>query len=156
MRKWYTVNIHDLCRYSEHRRAHHEAGHAVIGRVLGLEGGLVTIVKDDIGDGRAAFPASGTVEARIVMSLAGREAESVFGFDNADNEMTEEGGVRPEPHRFSVRGGGSGHRHRAPAQKNAAAGTEAPRQHRSHCPCATGAQDAAGRRARRAHGQLGR
>ena len=92
MRKWYTVSIYDKCRYGEHRTAHHEAGHAVIGRVLGLEGGLVTIVKDDIGDGRAAFRASGTVEARIVMSLAGREAESVFGFDNADNEMTEGAG----------------------------------------------------------------
>ena len=36
MRKWYTVSIYDKCRYGEHRRAHHEAGHAVIGRVLGL------------------------------------------------------------------------------------------------------------------------
>ena len=45
-RSRYTVNLETVRKrgwtYSDHRTAHHEAGHAVIGRVLGLDGGLVT------------------------------------------------------------------------------------------------------------------
>lgn len=79
--------------YNDHRTAHHEAGHAVIGRVLGLDGGLVTRVKNNDSDGRAQFRAgSGTVEAHIITTMAGWETERVFGFDNEDDEMTEGAG----------------------------------------------------------------
>ena len=83
--------------YSDHRTAHHEAGHAVIGRVLGLDGGLVTRVKEYrygiTSDGRAVFrEGTGTVEEHIILCLAGWETERVFGFDNEDNEMTEGAG----------------------------------------------------------------
>ena len=74
-------------RYREHRTAHHEAGHAVIGRVLGLECRYVTIVEDGP---HAKFRNTGTtVEVNIITTMAGWETERVFGFDNEDDELTE-------------------------------------------------------------------
>jgi hypothetical protein len=73
--------------YQAHRTAHHEAGHAFIGRVLGLEGGSVTMVGDHDNAGCARFREGGTVEERIMLMMAGWQAEREIGFDNAENEI---------------------------------------------------------------------
>lgn len=94
-RSRYTIPFKGKFRYHEHRAAHHEAGHAVIGRVLGREGGLVMIEQASHGydtGGRAMFREGGPVEAHIMTTMAGWETEREFGFDNEDNAIVEGAG----------------------------------------------------------------
>jgi ATP-dependent Zn protease len=62
--------------------AYHEAGHAVIGRVLGLECGSVTIVPDDVGMGctttKSPLAALDAWEARGRSRFNGHDLRSVY------------------------------------------------------------------------------
>jgi hypothetical protein len=62
----------------------HEAGHAVIARVLGLEGGAATLVADESGRAQAAWTADNSIKD-IMASLGGRAATEVL-LDRASDE----------------------------------------------------------------------